>query len=80
MGFIQYFAPFIQFLVGVLLLHEDMPPERWFGFGLVWCALVILTIDMVASVRRQRRAGRMPAGAAGRLEPAGAPTGDPLPE
>jgi chloramphenicol-sensitive protein RarD len=77
MGFIQYFAPFIQFLVGVLILHEDMPAERWFGFGLVWCALVILAIDMVASVRRQRRSGRE---GAAEFQPAGTPTADPLPE
>jgi chloramphenicol-sensitive protein RarD len=39
MGFIQYFAPFIQFLVGVVVLQEPMPLERWIGFGLVWVAL-----------------------------------------
>ena len=22
-----------------------MPPERWLGFGLVWIALVIITVD-----------------------------------
>ncbi|WP_411721192.1 EamA family transporter RarD [Mycetocola sp.] len=52
MGFIQFFAPVIQFLVGVLVLHEEMPIERWVGFGLVWIALVILTVDMAASARR----------------------------
>ncbi|MCX7523268.1 EamA family transporter RarD [Microbacterium sp. STN6] len=77
LGLIQYFAPFIQFLVGVLLLHESMPPERWFGFSLVWLALVILTLDMVRSMRRQRRAGRV---AADGCEPGGTPTADPLPE
>ncbi|MFC6356913.1 EamA family transporter RarD [Luethyella okanaganae] len=56
MGFIQYFAPFIQFLVGVAILHESMPAERWLGFGLVWLALLILTIDMVMNVRGVRRA------------------------
>ena len=56
MGFIQYFAPFIQFLVGVVLLHEAMPPERWVGFGLVWVALLVLTVDMVRSARSARRA------------------------
>jgi chloramphenicol-sensitive protein RarD len=77
MGFIQYFAPFIQFLVGVFLLHEAMPAERWFGFGLVWVALLILTIDMIVAMRRQRRAH----GAASELERTGGiPTVDPLPE
>jgi chloramphenicol-sensitive protein RarD len=54
MGFIQYFAPFIQFLVGVVILHEAMPPERWIGFGIVWLALVILTVDAVVAGRQSR--------------------------
>jgi chloramphenicol-sensitive protein RarD len=56
MGFIQYFAPFIQFLVGVVVLQEPMPLERWIGFGLVWVALVVLTFDLVRSARAARRA------------------------
>ncbi len=55
MGFIQYFAPFIQFLVGVLVLQEPMPPERWIGFGLVWLALIVLTVDLLRGVRASRR-------------------------
>ncbi|WP_344295717.1 EamA family transporter RarD [Agromyces neolithicus] len=55
MGFIQYFAPFIQFLVGVLVLQEPMPPERWVGFGLVWLALIVLTVDLLRGVRASRR-------------------------
>lgn len=55
MGFIQYFAPFIQFLVGVLVLHEAMPPERWFGFAIVWLALLILCVDMIVAARQGRR-------------------------
>jgi chloramphenicol-sensitive protein RarD len=63
MGFIQFFAPVIQFLVGVLILHEAMPTERWIGFGLVWLALVILTVDMAAGARRSsmRRNRAVPA-------------------
>lgn len=55
MGFIQYFAPFIQFLVGVFVLHEPMPPERWIGFGLVWLALIVLTFDLLRGARASRR-------------------------
>ncbi|MFF2369912.1 EamA family transporter RarD [Agromyces sp. NPDC058110] len=55
MGFIQYFAPFIQFIVGVVVLQEPMPPERWVGFGLVWLALVVLTFDLVRGARAARR-------------------------
>jgi chloramphenicol-sensitive protein RarD len=59
MGFIQYFAPFIQFLVGVVVLREPMPPERWVGFGLVWLALGVLTFDLMRGARAARRAANL---------------------
>ncbi|MDP3208862.1 MAG: EamA family transporter RarD, partial [Rhodoglobus sp.] len=46
LGLVQYLAPILQLAFGVLLLHEPMPPERWLGFGIVWLALAILTVDM----------------------------------
>lgn len=60
MGFIQYFAPFIQFLVGVVVLGEPMPLERWIGFALVWLSLVVLTFDLLGGVRATRRAAVEP--------------------
>jgi len=57
MGLAQYIAPILQLLVGVVLLKEAMPPERWFGFGIVWLALAVLTVDMFLSARRNRSAG-----------------------
>jgi chloramphenicol-sensitive protein RarD len=59
-GLTQFLAPVLQFVIGVALLHEEMPLERWIGFILVWVALVVLTIDMVAS-GRPRRASLEPA-------------------
>ena len=43
-------------LVGVFVLHEQMPLERWIGFGIVWVALILLTVDMVRHESRQRLA------------------------
>ena len=56
LGLTQYFAPVIQFLIGVFIFREDMPVARWVGFALVWIALVVLTIDMLRSNRAARRA------------------------
>lgn len=55
MGFIQYFAPFIQFIVGVAVLNEAMPPERWIGFAIVWLALAILSVDMIVAARQGKK-------------------------
>jgi chloramphenicol-sensitive protein RarD len=60
-GLTQFLAPVLQFVIGVALLHEDMPLERWIGFALVWVALTILTVDMLASGRGRRRASLEPA-------------------
>lgn len=55
MGFIQYFAPLLQFGFGVFIMNEPMPPERWVGFSLVWVALVVLTAEAIRHRRRSRR-------------------------
>jgi chloramphenicol-sensitive protein RarD len=44
-GLLQYMTPSMQFAFGVLVFGEQMPPERWLGFGIVWLALVVLTFD-----------------------------------
>lgn len=61
LGLIQYLAPVLQFLFGVFIMREAMPPERWIGFALVWVALIILTWDLIAHGRAARRALPLPA-------------------
>lgn len=53
-GLLQFVAPILQFVIGAWLLGEPMPPERWVGFGLVWLALVVLSVDSVLFARRAR--------------------------
>jgi len=55
LGMLQYLAPVLQFLTGVLLYDEPMPASRLAGFGLVWGALLLLTADSLDHRRRQRR-------------------------
>lgn len=59
-GLIQYLTPILQFVIGAFVLQEDMPASRWIGFGLVWGALVILSVDMATSGRAARRALPLP--------------------
>ncbi|WP_036964566.1 EamA family transporter RarD [Promicromonospora kroppenstedtii] len=56
-GMLQYLAPVLQFLVGLLVFGEHMPPARWAGFALVWVALILLTVDGVRQARRAPRLG-----------------------
>jgi chloramphenicol-sensitive protein RarD len=57
LGLLQYIAPTLQFLLGVLYFGERMSLARWIGFALVWLALVILTAH---GIRRARSARRTP--------------------
>ncbi|MHB1172551.1 MAG: EamA family transporter RarD [Lacisediminihabitans sp.] len=61
LGLIQYLAPLLQFSFGAFIMHEAMPSERWFGFGLVWVALIVLSIDLLITGRAARRASALPA-------------------
>jgi chloramphenicol-sensitive protein RarD len=56
MGLLQFITPVLQLLVGVLLLDEHVPGARWAGFGLVWVALVLLSVDSVREARERARA------------------------
>jgi chloramphenicol-sensitive protein RarD len=40
-GILQYIAPTIQFLIGVLIYKEPFDESRLIGFSLVWLALII---------------------------------------
>jgi chloramphenicol-sensitive protein RarD len=51
-GLLQYLAPVMQFLIGVLVRHEPMPAPRLAGFALVWIALAVFTWDAVRALRR----------------------------
>jgi chloramphenicol-sensitive protein RarD len=63
LGLLQYIAPTLQFLLGVLVLHEPMPVVRWIGFALVWLALTILTADSLAALRRRTTLAASPSSA-----------------
>lgn len=52
LGILQYLTPVIQFTLGVTVSGEQMPALRWVGFGLVWIALVVFTVDVVRNARR----------------------------
>lgn len=55
LGMGQYIAPSIQFLLGVIVFGEAMPAARWVGFGIVWLALVLFSVDALTHARRTRR-------------------------
>ncbi|WP_458108886.1 EamA family transporter RarD [Arthrobacter sp. R3-55] len=51
-GLLQYFAPVLQFVVALTVFNETMTTARWIGFCVVWLALILLTIDMLRTTRK----------------------------
>ena len=58
MGLLQYLTPIIQFVIGVFVLGETMPPARWAGFAIVWIALAVFSYDGLRQGGRNRAARR----------------------
>lgn len=52
LGMLQYVAPTLQMLVGVLIYHEPFPPYKLVGFAIIWLALLIYTIEGFVASRR----------------------------
>ena len=66
-GLLQYLAPVLQFVTGLLIFHEAMTTGRWVGFALVWVALAIFTFESIhapppaaAPARRRGQRGLTP--------------------
>ena len=50
-GLFQYLTPTLQFCIAVWIRHEPMPTARWFGFVIIWIALITLAYDLLKSGR-----------------------------
>jgi chloramphenicol-sensitive protein RarD len=56
-GIMQYIAPIMQFLIGVLIYQEDFSKTRVIGFILIWIALLIFTVEGMIIRNKLSRAG-----------------------
>jgi chloramphenicol-sensitive protein RarD len=68
MGLLQYLTTMIQFVIGVWVVDEPMPPARWAGFAIVWVALAVFSYDGLRQGRRTRTARRAAAQEASGVE------------
>jgi chloramphenicol-sensitive protein RarD len=53
LGLLQYLAPTIQFVLGLVVFDEQMTGVKWIGFALVWLALAIFTVEALRHRQRQ---------------------------
>ena len=47
LGILQYAAPTLQFLLGVLAYGEPFNQDKFLGFSLIWIALIIYTTERI---------------------------------
>lgn len=58
-GFMQFFAPTGQFLLGVLAFGERPPvASMWWGYGVIWLGVVCVMAESVVKMRRDRKRAR----------------------
>lgn len=60
-GILQYLAPTLQLLLGVLVYGEPFSTAQLIGFGAIWTALAIYTADSLLAARRYRATLTQPA-------------------
>lgn len=53
-GFMQYLAPSITFLLAVFIYNEPFSHERLITFGLIWTALALYSADSYYTFRKRR--------------------------
>ena len=54
-GLLQYLTPTMQFLIGILIYMEPLPPARLIGFSFVWTALLVFWLEGYLAGRSRRR-------------------------
>jgi chloramphenicol-sensitive protein RarD len=52
-GILQYIAPTLQFLLGVLVYGEDFTDTRVIGFSVIWTALLIYSFEGIVAGRKR---------------------------
>ena len=58
LGILQYVAPTIQFIIGIVLYHEPFSQSQLVGFSFIWVALALFTVESTAQHRRLQLALR----------------------
>ena len=54
LGVLQYLAPTLQFVCGVVLFGETLSLGQMLCFGLIWVGLILFATDSVKAARRNR--------------------------
>ncbi len=62
LGLLQYIAPTMSFMIGILIYHEPLSQARLIGFAFIWVALLLYTAEGVRHSRQTAKHNRTLAG------------------
>ena len=54
LGFLQYFSPTLQLLLGVLLYNESFTKSHIVCFSCIWVGLMIYSFDIIRSITKKK--------------------------
>jgi len=54
LGFFQYLAPSLQFVLAVWVFGEPFATAQWWTFGLIWLGLALFSVAALHDQRRLR--------------------------
>ncbi|MDQ1772531.1 EamA family transporter RarD [Labilibaculum sp. A4] len=58
LGFMQYIAPTLMLLIGVLIYNEPFRHEQLIAFGLIWIALALYTTSIIRNTRNKIKSAK----------------------
>jgi chloramphenicol-sensitive protein RarD len=50
----QYITPTIVFLIAIFLFHEEFDIKKLAAFAMIWAAVILYTISILASARQYK--------------------------
>jgi chloramphenicol-sensitive protein RarD len=56
MAFLQYLAPTIAFLIGVLVYHETLDTQRMLSLAAIWTGLAVYSVDLLKTAAARQEA------------------------
>ena len=54
LGFVQYLAPSIAFILSLFVFHEPLKPAQLICFLLIWASIAVFSFDMWRKMRADR--------------------------
>lgn len=56
MAFLQYLAPTLAFLIGVLVYHEALDTQRMLSLAAIWAGLAVYSVDLLKAAAARQEA------------------------